>query len=305
MPLRKTIAIVEAPSNLGLMPTAPGIMPGTLHAPDAFREAGLGTKLRAMLDTRVPAPAYHPKTEALIGIRNATPMAGYSKRLGEAVEKVVRRDQFALVIGGDCSILLGSLIGLRKIGRFGLVFIDGHTDFHTPDTSRSAGAAGMDLALATGRGPDLLTNINNLKPYVRDSDVFLIGNRDITNPEKYPARAIFDSKVNLFTLEKLREWTIDSVARAAIQRFEESAVAGFFVHLDVDVLDSTLMPAVDSPMPGGMNYQELARLLRRFIDSDMVVGMEITIYDPTKDPDRRYLTAFLDALMVAFSVVNG
>ena len=60
------------------------------------------------------------------------------------------RGRFPLVLGGDCSLLLGPTLALRRCGRFGLVFLDGHEDLLTPETSQSKDVAGMDLALACG-----------------------------------------------------------------------------------------------------------------------------------------------------------
>ncbi len=305
MPRKRNITIIEAPSNLGLMPTAQGKAPGTGRAPDAFREAQIASRLRAQNAGRLDPPVYHPAIEPETGIRNSAAIRGFSVRLAEMVGREVRRDQFTIVVGGDCSILLGSALALRKLGRYGLVFIDAHTDFHTPQTSRTGGAAGMDLALATGYGPEVLTNIGGLKPLVRDNDVWIIGNRDVTDPARYPAPHIFKTQIQMVTLDKMREITIPSVVQHLVERYDETAVAGFFIHLDLDVLDPAIMPAVDSPMAGGMNYLELGRLLRALTNSDLAVGMNITIFDPDKDPDGSLARGFVNFLVDTFQVIDG
>lgn len=300
---KRTISVIEAPSNLGLMPPASGKAPGAAQAPSALKAAQLASRLRAVDGGRVDAPFYRPEIEPETGVRNGAAIRGYSARLAELVGREIKSDKFALVLGGDCSILLGSMLALRKLGRYGLVFLDGHTDYHTPQTSRSGGAAGMDLALATGRGPELLTNIGGLKPYVREADVVLLGNRDITDPHTYPARQIFESQVTMYTLDKMRQLGIDSVVHQILQRFEESAVTGFFIHFDVDVLDNKIMPAVDSPQPGGMTYMELMRVLRGLLGSELNVGMEITIYDPDRDPEGTYARDFVHHVVLSFAAV--
>jgi arginase len=302
---KRNTTIVEAPSNLGLMPPAAGKVPGTWRAPDAFREAQLASRLRAQTAGRLDPPVYHPNIEAETGIRNSAAIRGFSVRLAEMVGREVRRDQFTIVVGGDCSIMLGSALALRKLGRYGLVFIDGHTDFHTPQTSRTGGAAGMDLALATGYGPELLTNIGGLKPLVRESDVWIVGNRDVGDPARYPAGHIFKTQVQMVSLEKMREITIPSVVQHIIERYEETAVTGFFIHLDLDVLDPAAMPAIDSPMPGGMTFQELGRLLRALRKSELAVGMNITRFNPDKDPDGSIARTFVNFLVDAFQVIDG
>jgi arginase len=305
MAFKKTISIIEAPTNLGLMPPAPDKLPGTYQAPDAFKAAQIGARLRAQDAGRVDAPVYRPEIDVETGIRNTAALRGYSTRLAELVAREVKRDRFTLVIGGDCSILLGSALALKKLGRYGLVFIDGHTDFHTPQSSRTGGAAGMDLALATGYGPEILTNIGGLKPYIRASDTVLLANRDISDPAKYAARHIFQTPIQLLPLDKMRAQGIDSVVHQTLERYEDSAVSGFFIHFDVDVLDTKTMPAVDSPMPGGMSYTEASRLLKGLLKSDLAVGMNITIFDPDLDPDGSIARGFVNFLVDSFSIIDG
>lgn len=75
-------------------------------------------------------------------------------------------------------------------------------------------------------------------------------------------------------------------AAAALERLAAPALAGFWVHLDVDVLDPRVMPAVDSPVAGGPGLDELAALLLPLLRHPKALGMEMTIYDPGLDPDR-------------------
>src|SRR6202030_1222824 len=106
-------------------------------------------------------------TDTAMKVRNAAGIRGYSLQLANRIEELLGQGKFPLVLGGDCSILLGSALALRKRGRYGLLFIDGHADLLTPASSQSGGAAGMDLALATGLGPELLTHIEGTKPYIQ------------------------------------------------------------------------------------------------------------------------------------------
>ena len=94
---------------------------------------------------------------------------------------MLSRGAFPVVLGGDCSILLGSLLALRRRGRYGLLFLDGHADFAHPSVTRLGEAASMDLALATGRGPRVVADIEHRGPLVRDDDVALLGYRVLTD----------------------------------------------------------------------------------------------------------------------------
>ena len=298
----RPITVLSAPSNLGLKPPEPRRVPGVRKAPRALISNGLLFGLQALDGGRIKPPPYRPKIDPATGIRNAYAIRQYSLALGESVEATLRAGHFPLVIGGDCSILIGTALALRRLGRFGLIFLDGHTDYQTPETSASGGAAGMDLAIVTGCGADLLTDIDGLKPYIRDSNVVIFGNRDIDDRDTYPAQEVFESDVSMITLDYAREIGVDLAAALAVELLRQRGVDGFWIHLDADVIDSAIMPAVDSPMPGGMTYDELIVVLRTLLQSGMTVGMQTTVYDPDLDPDGSAARAFVDALVESFAV---
>ncbi len=77
-------------------------------------------------------------------------------------------------------------------------------------------------------------------------------------------------------------------------------LAGSWVHLDADILDAALLPAVDSPEPGGLTFGELSNLLRALLGSAAAVGLEITVFDPDLDPDGRVARLFADAIVGGF-----
>lgn len=295
----KAITAFRVPTSLGLRPPAPGKLPGTYKAPDALIEAGLLTKLGALDGGTLEPRPYSPEIEAKTNIRNRRAIGLFSWFIAQKVTETLP-DGFPLLIGGDCSILIGAAIGLKRVGRCGLIFMDGHTDFLTPETSESKAAAGMDLAIVTGYGEELLTNMDNLKPYMRESDVVIFGNRDIEDRETYAAKLIFETDISMITLDYARQVGVEMAAMQAVELLRQRGVTGLWIHFDADVLDSDLMPAVDSPLPGGMSYAEMIAALRVFLSSGLAVGMEITIYDPDLDADGSIARAYVDALAQAF-----
>jgi arginase len=281
----KPIAIVEAPSNLGLKPPSPGRVPGTARAPAALRRAGLHEFVSPTRVVRVEAPAYSPDENRVVNVRNVAAIADYSRKLADAVGQCLERGEFPLVLGGDCSILLGNMLGLRRRGEPALIYIDGHTDFYLPEQSTSGGAAGMDLAFVTGWGPDALTNIEGLMPYVREERVAALGNRDFDRLPPAPMPSARDSRMHYRDLAALRKVGMAQAAKDALAAVHDGESRDVFLHVDVDVLDSTIMPAVDSPQPDGLRYDELTALLKAIIASGLIAGMEVTIFDPDLDPD--------------------
>ena len=195
-----------------------------------------------------------------------------------------------IVLGGDCSIVLGSLLGARKSaqGSVGLVYIDAHADFGTPEESHTGSVASMCLALAVGRGETPLARLTGDAPLVHGKDVVLIGRRDAAEPW-YGHAALAASPILDIPGAALSDRGVADVAAAALKRLTSPGPSeeprGFWIHLDADVINPSVMPAVDSPEPGGPTIEELANLLTPLARHPRALGLELTIYDPGLDPD--------------------
>ncbi|MBD2754291.1 arginase family protein [Spirosoma validum] len=290
----RQLVVIEAPSNLGLKASSHHREPGVNRLPDWVRQQGLYTHLGEDTQTITVLPAsYSGKLDSKTGIRQADDIALYSQQLARTVKQTIDQQSVTLVIGGDCSILLGCLLGLSQRGRYGLFFLDGHTDFAWPGLSQTGGAAGMDLALVTGHGPLKLTNINGRKPYVREEHVWSVGNRD-EDPD-YVA-AIRSSQIQYRDLNRLRDDGPETCVSGFLQMSDQHKLDGFWIHLDVDVLNDELMPAVDSRQSGGLTYAELLSLLIPLLDSGKAIGLDITILDPDLDPTGLYTYQFIAQL---------
>src|SRR4029453_4318926 len=130
-------------------------------------------------------------------LRNPRGSAAYSVALGDVVERVIDMGEFPVVLGGDCSILLGCLLALRRRGRFGLLFLDGHGDFYQPEAEPDGEAASMELALVTGRGPVFVTDLEGRCPLVRDEDLAVLGRRDAEIAEAHGCQRIEDTAITV------------------------------------------------------------------------------------------------------------
>jgi len=287
------LTVLGAPSNLGLKPPSPEKEPGVRYMARALREHGLTSRLHAKDAGTVIPPKYESTIDPSTKIRNTAAIREYSIQLAGRVGSLLDGGRFPIVIGGDCSILLGSALALRRRGRYGLLFIDGHSDLLTPETSQSGGAAGMDLALTTGTGPKMLTDMESSSPYIQPSDVVVFGYRLPEPNDSSPFAP--HPPMTAFPLDRIRTEGIDEATTAAVKPFEDPGLE-FWIHVDVDVLSPDWMPAVDSPDPGGMTPSELTRSLKKAIASSKCVGMEVTIYDPERDPTGRCAKLIVDIL---------
>ncbi|MFF8633172.1 arginase family protein [Streptomyces pilosus] len=296
----RNIVVVDAPSNLGLRPPAPGTVPGCHKLAGALREQRILQRLNAVEGGVVVPPRYdRGDWREGDGVFNAAALAAYTRKLADRIEHHVRAGDLTVVLGGDCSVQLGASLALRRIGRYGLVAIDASPDFRHPGNSDGVGAAGgEEVALATGRGQADLTDLEGLRPYLRDEDVRFFGIRDYFEEER---AELADLKIPVATVGDVRAEGAGALARAAALSYAAPGLDGFWVHLDADVLDPDVMPAVDSPDPDGLDHGELLDLLRPLLGSPLCAGLTVTIYDPDLDPDATAGALLTDTVVAALT----
>lgn len=298
----RRVEIIAAPSNLGLRPPTPGHEPGTWRAPAAFMSAGLATRLTPARRVELPRPPYEFEEQPGTRIRNGVTIREHALSLDDAVEEALSASLSPVVLGGDCSILLGCLLGARRGGRCGLVHVDGHCDFFHPGnydaSSRLGSAAGMDLALATGRGEPLLTQWPAIGvPLVPDEDVIQMGDREAEGPAEDAAVGdLLEPSISQVTVQEIVRLGVEPACERAVEHLDRRGLDRVWLHLDLDVLDQAVMPAVDSPGSPGLTFEQLTALLSRLVASGRVIGVDVTIYDPELDHDGRYLPTIVECL---------
>jgi arginase len=275
-------AILEAPSALGHVPEHRGVE----RAPDVLLGAGLADGLAARRAGRVPAEGYSPVRDPRTKILNPQALAGYSSVLADALAALLDEGEFPVVLGGDCSILLGAALALKRRGRYGLLYIDGDADFYQPEVNPIAGAASAsDLAFATGRGPDIVCDLEGRRPLVRDDDVVVFASRDAADRQRRGCQPLPPDMLEL-DCEQVRGAGAGSAAKQAVTFLSrQGGPQGFWIHVDADVFDESIMRAVDDPRPNGLGWEDLVSALRVAIASGAAVGLQVAIYNPDFDPD--------------------
>jgi arginase len=246
----------------------------------------LAERLNARVAGRVEPPDYDPERDPETRMLNPRAIRDYSVKLADAVGTILNDGNFPVVLGGDCSILLGNLLALRRRARYGLLFVDGHADFYQPEANVNGEVATSELAFATGRGPEVIAAPAGYGPLVRDEDVVAFAHRDADEAAYYGSQPLPES-LRSIDLGAVRRMGAEAAARQAMAHLERDELAGFWIHLDADALDDAIMPAVDYRMPHGLSWGELEAVLRRAAAGARAVGLDVTIYNPSLDPDRR------------------
>lgn len=280
------IALISAPSNLGLRPPQPGAVPGTAKAPEALREAGLHEALigRGAVDWGAVLPGRYVDDvdrRAAGTVRNQGAIVYHARLLAHRIVQARNAGLAPLVLGGDCSLLVAAGMASKVSGGGGLVHIDGHTDFRHPANSETYGSlAGEDLAAAIGLHVPEIADIDGLGPYFDAEATAHVGCR---REDEYVSEV---SAAIALTVPADRVILHGGVRAAAQIVVTPGLERGFWLHVDVDVLDPEHMPAVDSPDPGGLAPDELIALLRGL--APRAWGAAVTVFDPDLDPDGAY-----------------
>lgn len=277
------IALVSAPTNLGLRPPEPGAVPGTAKAPEALRDAGLFARFTALggRDAGAVLPGRYVDDDRMRPagrVRNHDALVDHARRLAARIDAVVDAGDAPLVIGGDCSVLIAAGLARRLPVTRGLVHVDAHTDFRHPGNSAvCASVAGEDLAAAIGLHWPALSDIDGRAPYFAATRTAHLGcHHDDEHLDE--VRASIGAVV---TADRI----LADVSEAAAMGRRVADHDGYWLQIDVDVLDPRYLPAVDSPTPGGLTPESLVALLRAL--APRAVGASVTVFDPDLDPDGR------------------
>jgi arginase len=290
----KTIQIISAPSILGLKPGGVEKLPESLLANDLLEKLNCE---KPVLSIPSLNSQYSFERDTETNCLNAGSIRDFSLALNDEVTKSLEHSNFSLVLGGDCSILIGIMPALKQNGNYGLIYCDAHADFYQPEKSVTGEVADMNLAILTGRGPDILTDINQQQPYVSDEHVIHIGQRDGEETRKYGSQDIKNTGIKCFDLEYIINAGLADTMPKIFREMSAMDVKGFWIHFDTDVLADKENPAVDYRLPDGLSFVECGFLLEDLLATNRIVGMSVTIFNPDLDNDEGKIAQQLTQLI--------
>ncbi|HKE53427.1 MAG TPA: arginase family protein, partial [Actinomycetota bacterium] len=287
----------------GVPTNSAGTIDGVARGPLVLREEGLvgvlcrHTEVHDYGDVTLPEPS--PVRDPRSHVIDRDGLGALAARVRDAVAPILDTGHLPLIIGGDCPLLLGCLAAASGRGRIGLLFVDGHEDAYLPEQSSTGEAADMELAFALGMAdaswsPELATML----PLVAPADVRILGPRDAGLLSTEGVASLRD-RVALVDGERLAA----DPARIAAQACASLPDPWWF-HLDLDVLSTQALPAIDYPQPGGLGWDELAAVASAAMSAEPR-GWDVTIYNPDLDPERIHARRIVRFIGSVFERVSG
>jgi arginase len=281
--------------------TAPWDCSGTgraeRDAPTALRAKGLAKLVGADLGDAA-TNVISTERDRETGVRALSDTLRAAHALSEVVTRALQEmpERRALVIGGDCSLLLGVFPALRQtLGRVCLWFVDGHPDYLDGAGSDTGETADMDLAILTGEGPAPLVGLGGPPPMVALNDVVLVGHRT-RGLDPASAAELARLPAGLRRIDAPAVIDDPRVAGAAAAAMLGERGPKVWLHVDVDVLDEKSLPAVTYPQLDGPDWDQLAELIRPLTAVPGLVGVSVADYRPDLDPDGGYARRIVELL---------
>jgi len=267
---------------------------GEEHAPAALRAAGLVERLGAHDAGEVDARIRDDRRDPVTGVIGAADIRRASATIADGVRAIREAGRRPLVLGGDCTLLLGVFQALPT--GTGLWLVDGHADFYDGETSPTGEAADMELSILTGHGPHGL--LESSKPLLDPAAVVLLGHRpDELGPDVALENGRVDPRIHALTAGEVRRQGAAGMGADAAARLADRPA---WLHLDLDVLDETALPAVSYPQPLGLDWDEVVEIARPLAAAPNLIGVSVADFNPDRDPDGAYAHRVVEALRSTF-----
>lgn len=287
---KKTIILIGAPLDCGKRRA------GCLMGPDAYRTAGLAPQLEE-LGYRVKdwgnlTPAEHPKDDPEAHPYKMHETIGWTNRLIRTGRDAMKKG-LPVFLGGDHALSLGSVAGVAEHaaeeGRAQFVlWLDAHTDYHTPKTTASGNLHGTPLGYVTGR-PDF-GGFPKVAHPIPEKNICIIGLRSVDQPEK---EAMQETKIHAYDMRRIDETGIAQPLADFLARVKK-AKGMLHVSLDVDFLDPSFAPAVGTTVPGGATIREAHLVMEMISDSGLMTSLDLVELNPFLDERGRTAQVMVD-----------
>ena len=258
---------------------------GVDMGPSAIRYAGLEQQLAQKLGVRVTdsgnviSPVVETTAMGDERARYLEQILDLCDRLAGLVASAAGRGALPLVLGGDHSVALGSLVGMAQArGSGGVVWVDAHGDLNTPETSPTGNVHGMVLAAALGLAGDEFRRDGWPLPAVEPGKLALVGVRSLDGGER---ELLHKLEARVFTMSEVDRIGVEPCMHEALAHASGAA----FLHLsfDMDVVDPDYAPGVGTPVRGGLSYREAHLAMETVAESGLLDSMDVVEVNPILD----------------------
>jgi arginase len=299
------VKIVRQPNKLALIgapSSAAAFNPGSEKAPGALRAAGIVEKLQAIgyevTDHGDCAAHLFADDEEHKRARNLPEIVASLNDLKPRAELAIKSGALVLVLGGDCTQIIGILTGARRYYRHvNLLWMDRDADLNTPASTPSGRLDGMVLASIIGRGSPELVRFWGEPPLVREPDTVIFGLERIDPPEQ---EFLAHSPMRHILAADIRSSGGERAAAKAITQLHADA-REFMLHLDLDVIAQEDLSATNVPGSGGLSFAETQTALTEFAKHKNLLALDVAQYNPEKDPDGSGARKIVDLLAEVLS----
>ncbi|MFZ2961441.1 MAG: arginase [Candidatus Ozemobacteraceae bacterium] len=260
---------------------------GVDMGPSAIRYAGLkkvldglGIRSRDLGNIHVPIPE-SSNEEKHSTMKHLAAINRVNAELATLVAKSIEENHLPLVLGGDHSIAVGTILGVQSVRKnVGIIWMDAHGDFNTEKTTISGNLHGMSLAAVTGTGISEMTAFKSADTaFIHPSKVVLVGVRDLDDGEE---RVLMKSGVTTFSMEDIDRLGMKEIMNRSVE-IASSGTCGIHLSFDMDVLDPNEAPGVGTPVHGGLTYREAHLAIEMISDSQKICSLEFVELNPILD----------------------
>jgi len=288
------IALLGAPTSAAAMSL------GHEGAPAALRAAGLVERLGSIgytvADLGDDPPRHFKPDEESPRARNLPGVLAAVETLKPRVEQAVKSAALPVILGGDCSIALATVAGVRRYFRHvSMIYMDRDADLNTPATTPSGCVDGMVVSHLTGRGAAELVRFWGEPPLVREPDLALFGVERLDPSE---GELLQRSTIRSYLAKDVKRTGAAAVAQTAVDRIRGNGYE-FVLHFDVDVIAD--FQATNYPGSGGLTLEEVRDALMVFVGQKHLAAVEVTAYNPKKDADGSGAKLIIDLLTEVFA----
>ena len=276
--LKKEIKIIGAPFDMGAS------LFGARLGPEALRIEGLTQKLADLGFTVEDSGNLDIKNDYKNimenNLKNLDLTKEATEKLSSKVYETLEEDKFPLVIGGDHTLVLGSVKGLlKKYDNPGVIYFDAHADINTEKTSLSGNIHGMPMAFLIGEGSEKMRSVGNINKNLKPENIVYIGLRDVDPGERdyiknLGIKAYAMEDIDKLGIQKVMEESIDYITKKADQ---------IHISFDVDSLDPKIAPGTGVKVPGGLTFREAKTALRMVSQIEKIVSVELVEVNPLLD----------------------